>query len=275
MLTKWQYDNKVTGAANRIVSTSVNDKRAQSNQPKAVACLLHGRTVVFDIMMNLRAVNTSNSKPTVNRITSGRIPTEHGDFQLVYYTNSVDNKEHLAFCMGDVAGDDILTRVHSECFTGDVMGSRRCDCGEQLQRSMAMVAARGRGVIVYLRQEGRGIGLMSKLDAYNLQDQGYDTVDANLLLGHGADEREYSLAACILDDLGVTSVQLMTNNPLKISALQASGIRISSRVSLEAPVHADNETYLRTKARRMDHMLVMPVDARENTREDNEPQSAN
>ncbi|MEX2332962.1 MAG: GTP cyclohydrolase II [Pseudohongiella sp.] len=225
--------------------------------------------------MNLRAVNTSNSKPTVNRITSGRIPTEHGDFQLVYYTNSVDNKEHLAFCMGDVAGDDILTRVHSECFTGDVMGSRRCDCGEQLQRSMAMVAARGRGVIVYLRQEGRGIGLMSKLDAYNLQDQGYDTVDANLLLGHGADEREYSLAACILDDLGVTSVQLMTNNPLKISALQASGIRISSRVSLEAPVHADNETYLRTKARRMDHMLVMPVDARENTREDNEPQSAN
>ncbi|KKO11582.1 hypothetical protein LCGC14_0010750 [marine sediment metagenome] len=236
---------------------------------------MHGRTVVFPIMMNLRAVKAGSAKPTVTRITSGRIPTEHGDFQLVYYTNSVDNKEHLAFCMGDVSGEDILTRVHSECFTGDVMGSRRCDCGEQLQRSMAMVAAKGRGVIVYLRQEGRGIGLMAKLDAYNLQDQGYDTVDANLMLGHGADEREYSLASCILEDLGVASVQLMTNNPLKISALQASGINVSSRVSLEAPVNTDNEAYLLTKAKRMDHMLVMPARARETSQEENEPQSAN
>lgn len=191
-------------------------------------------------------------------MTSGRIPTEHGDFQLVYYTNSIDNKEHLAFCMGDVsAGNDVLVRVHSECFTGDVMGSRRCDCGEQLQRSMAMVADKGQGVIVYLRQEGRGIGLMAKLDAYNLQDQGYDTVDANLMLGHKADEREYSLAACILEDLGVSSVRLMTNNPLKIAALQAEGINVSSRVSLEAPVNADNEAYLLTKVKRMDHMLPM------------------
>jgi GTP cyclohydrolase II len=160
--------------------------------------------------------------------------------------------------MGDVAiSDDVLVRVHSECFTGDVMGSRRCDCGEQLQRSMAMVADKGQGVIVYLRQEGRGIGLMAKLDAYNLQDQGYDTVDANLMLGHKADEREYSLAACILQDLGVSSVRLMTNNPLKIAALQVEGIKVSSRVSLEAPVNADNEAYLRTKAKRMDHMLPM------------------
>lgn len=234
-----------------------------------------GRTVVFPIMMNLRAIKTGSTKPTVTRITSGRIPTEHGDFQLVYYTNSVDNKEHLAFCMGDVAGGDTLTRVHSECFTGDVMGSRRCDCGEQLQRSMAMVAAKGRGIIVYLRQEGRGIGLMAKLDAYNLQDQGYDTVEANLMLGHGADEREYSLAACILEDLGVSSVQLMTNNPLKISALQACGINVSARVSLEAPFNADNEAYLLTKARRMDHMLVVPVDAKQSTREENESEPAN
>lgn len=191
-------------------------------------------------------------------MTSGRIPTEHGDFQLVYYTNSIDNKEHLAFCMGEVSTcDDVLVRVHSECFTGDVMGSRRCDCGEQLQRSMAMVAEKGHGVIVYLRQEGRGIGLMAKLDAYNLQDQGYDTVDANLMLGHKADEREYSLAACILEDLGVSSVRLMTNNPLKIAALQAEGIRVSSRVSLEAPVNADNEAYLLTKVKRMDHMMPM------------------
>lgn len=231
-------------------------------------------------MMNIRALQTGNVKPTVTRVTTGRIPTEHGDFQLVYYTNSIDNKEHLAFCMGDVTGEDILTRVHSECFTGDVMGSRRCDCGDQLQRSMAMVAAEGRGVIVYLRQEGRGIGLMAKLDAYNLQDQGYDTVDANLMLGHDADEREYSLAACILEDLGVASVQLMTNNPLKITALQASGINVSARVSLESPINADNEAYLLTKARRMDHMLVLPADAsaanaaKTNARESNEPQPA-
>ena len=240
---------------------------------------MQGSTVIFPTMTSIRALKTTNVKPTVNRITSGRIPTEHGDFQLVYYTNSIDNKEHLAFCMGDVAGDDILTRVHSECFTGDVMGSRRCDCGEQLQRSMALVAAKGRGVIVYLRQEGRGIGLMAKLDAYNLQDQGYDTVDANLMLGHEADEREYSLAACILEDLGVTSVQLMTNNPLKISALQASGINVSSRVSLEAPINADNMVYLQTKARRMDHMLVMPKDHQvakaATTREKNDPEPAN
>lgn len=254
---------------------SVHSARVHFNQLKAVACLLHGRTVVFPIMINLRAVQAGSRKPTVTRITTGRIPTEHGDFQLVYYTNSVDNKEHLAFCMGEVAGEDVLTRVHSECFTGDVMGSRRCDCGEQLQRSMAMIAARGRGVIVYLRQEGRGIGLMAKLDAYNLQDQGYDTVDANLMLGHEADEREYSLAACILDDLGIASVQLMTNNPLKIAALQTSGINVRARVSLEAPVNADNKAYLLTKARRMDHMLVMPLNAKEATQEDNEPQSAN
>lgn len=232
-------------------------------------------------MTNISALKTGNDRPTVTRVTSGRIPTEHGDFQLVYYTNSVDNKEHLAFCMGDVSGEDILTRVHSECFTGDVMGSRRCDCGEQLQRSMALVAARGKGVIVYLRQEGRGIGLMAKLNAYNLQDQGYDTVDANLMLGHEADEREYSLAACILADLGVASVQLMTNNPLKISALQASGIQVSARVSLEAPINADNETYLLTKARRMDHMLVLPADekasksASRTPQEEHEPQPAN
>ncbi|OFE11577.1 GTP cyclohydrolase II [Pseudohongiella acticola] len=213
-------------------------------------------------MTSIRTLKTDKIQATVKRVTSGRIPTEHGDFQLLYYTNSIDNKEHLAFCLGDVAGEDILTRVHSECFTGDVMGSRRCDCGEQLQRSMALVAAKGQGVIVYLRQEGRGIGLMAKLDAYNLQDQGYDTVDANLMLGHEADEREYSLAACILEDLGVASVQLMTNNPLKISALQASGIKVSSRVSLEAPVNADNKAYLLAKATRMDHMLDMSQNER-------------
>lgn len=197
------------------------------------------------------------SQSTVTRMTSARIPTAYGDFQLCYYANSQDNKEHLAFVMGNPAeADEVLVRIHSECFTGDVLGSRRCDCGEQLDRSLQLIARQGAGVLVYLRQEGRGIGLLQKLRAYNLQDQGYDTVDANLLLGHGADERNYSLAARILEDLGVESVLLMTNNPLKISALEAEGIRVSTRVPLEAAVNAENQSYLLTKAQRMDHQLT-------------------
>jgi GTP cyclohydrolase II len=189
------------------------------------------------------------SKPTVSRMTCARIPTKYGDFQLCYYTNTFDKKEHLAFYMGEVSGaDDVLVRIHSEC-------SRRCDCGEQLDRSLQLIAKQGAGVLVYLRQEGRGIGLLQKLRAYNLQDQGHDTVDANLLLGHGADERSYSLAARILEDLGVKSVLLMTNNPLKISALEAEGIKVNKRVPLEAPVNSDNESYLLTKVQRMDHLL--------------------
>lgn len=213
-------------------------------------------------------------------MTSARIPTQYGDFRLVYYTNSLDNKEHLAFCMGDPAQrEDVLVRIHSECFTGDVLGSQRCDCGEQLHRAMAQVASEGLGVIIYLRQEGRGIGLLEKLKAYNLQDQGYDTVDANLMLGHGADEREYSLAARILENLQVKSVRLMTNNPRKISALQAEGIRVKARVSLEVAVNPENAAYLLTKARRMDHML-QPVpfsvgSAKSSGTEKHEPQSAN
>lgn len=209
-------------------------------------------------MSTISIIKPSRTRPVVTRLASGRIPTAHGDFELVYFSNSVDNKEHLAFVKGDVSGgEDVLVRVHSECFTGDVMGSLRCDCGEQLQRAMAMVAAAGRGVIVYLRQEGRGIGLKAKLEAYNLQDQGYDTVDANLMLGHKADEREYSLAAAMLDELGVRSVRLMTNNPLKIGALQADGINVRSRVPVEVPVNPDNHAYLLTKVNRMDHMLAL------------------
>lgn len=196
------------------------------------------------------------SKPTVTRTAAARIPTRHGDFQLCYFTNTLDKKEHLAFYMGDLTNAEaVLARVHSECFTGDVLGSLRCDCGEQLDRALALVANEGLGVVIYLRQEGRGIGLEQKLLAYNLQDQGYDTVDANLMLGHGADERSYSLAACILDNLGVKSVRLMTNNPLKISALQDEGIKVVARVPLEIAVNAENKGYMITKAKRMDHLL--------------------
>ncbi len=185
-----------------------------------------------------------------------RIPTPEGEFQLSLYTSDQDEKEHLAVVMGQVEGkDDILVRVHSECFTGDVLGSLRCDCGDQLNRAVQRIAYSGEGVVIYLRQEGRGIGLLDKLRAYNLQDQGYDTVDANLALGHEADERDYSIAAGILTDLGIRSIQLMTNNPLKIEALISAGIPVRRRIPLEAEVTLENADYLFTKAKRMQHML--------------------
>lgn len=216
------------------------------------------------------------SKPFVTRMTAARIPTQYGDFQLTFYTNNVDNKEHLAFCRGDLSqAQEVLVRVHSECFTGDVMGSLRCDCGEQLDRSLAMVAKEGLGVVVYLRQEGRGIGLLEKLRAYNLQDQGYDTVDANLMLGHGADERDYSLAACILEDLGVQSVRLMTNNPAKINALKADGVKVVARVPLEVAVNSESAGYLQTKAKRMDHLFLTKPLIPAFSRKAHESQSAN
>jgi GTP cyclohydrolase II len=190
------------------------------------------------------------------RRVSARLPTDLGEFQLYLYTSDLDHKEHLALVMGDLQGQShVLTRVHSECFTGDVLGSRRCDCGEQLRFAMQEIAATGSGVIVYLRQEGRGIGLLDKLRAYNLQDQGYDTVEANLLLGHQADERDYTMAAGILADLGVQSIRLLTNNPLKINHLRQLGVQVTERVPVESTVNADNYQYLFTKAQRMHHLL--------------------
>jgi GTP cyclohydrolase II len=185
-----------------------------------------------------------------------RIPTYHGEFQLCIYQESETSKEHLALVMGDPEGkEDVLVRVHSECFTGDVLGSLRCDCGEQLQRAMAMIAESGEGAIIYLRQEGRGIGLEEKLRAYNLQDEGYDTVEANLALGHQADERDYTCAARILENLGVRSIALITNNPSKIEALSSMGMKISRRIPLPPTINPENLRYLSTKAKRMRHLL--------------------
>ncbi len=192
---------------------------------------------------------------TVKREVCARIPTEEGEFRLCLYSNNRDDKEHLALVMGDPAGEAVPVRLHSECFTGDVLGSRRCDCGEQLHLAMQFIAREGRGVVVYLRQEGRGIGLLDKLRAYNLQDQGYDTVEANLLLGHQADERDYDIGVAILRDLGVRSVRLLTNNPAKVEALQAAGLTVVERVPLVPTVHEENRFYLETKVRRMHHLL--------------------
>jgi 3,4-dihydroxy 2-butanone 4-phosphate synthase/GTP cyclohydrolase II len=193
---------------------------------------------------------------TVTKRTSARVPTAEGEFQLALYTSNVDDKEHLVLLIGDVAArPDVLVRVHSECFTGDVLGSLRCDCGEQLHQSMHMIAEEGRGILIYLRQEGRGIGILDKLRAYNYQDMGYDTVDANLMVGHKADEREYTAAALILKDLGVQSVRMLTNNPMKIEGLQALGMPISARVPLPSHITTENAAYLRTKVQRMRHLL--------------------
>jgi 3,4-dihydroxy 2-butanone 4-phosphate synthase/GTP cyclohydrolase II len=195
---------------------------------------------------------------TVTRMVSARIPTDEGEFELALYLSNHDDKEHLALSYGDAReADDLLVRVHSECFTGDVLGSRRCDCGEQLHRAMRLIADAGRGLIIYLRQEGRGIGLLNKLHAYNLQDQGYDTVEANLALGHQADERDYAIAALILKDLNARSIRLLTNNPHKMESLQQLGVQIAGRVPLPADVNPDNAYYLRTKVERMRHLLTL------------------
>lgn len=190
------------------------------------------------------------------QMTCARIPTVAGEFQLCLYRENHKDEEHLALVMGEVADQrNVLVRLHSECFTGDVLGSLRCDCGDQLLQAMHLVAEAGTGVVIYLRQEGRGIGLLDKLRAYNLQDVGYDTVDANLMLGHQADERDYTVAALILKDLGVQSIHLLTNNPLKIESLQELGMSVTARIPLQPRVTTENAAYLTTKAQRMNHQL--------------------
>jgi 3,4-dihydroxy 2-butanone 4-phosphate synthase / GTP cyclohydrolase II len=202
----------------------------------------------------------------VTKVAETRIPNEYGHWRALGYRNSVDGTEHLALVMGDLAApgdEDVLVRMHSECLTGDVFGSGRCDCGQQLEASMAAIAAEGRGVVLYLRgQEGRGIGLLSKLQAYQLQDAGADTVDANLDLGLPVDAREYSTGAQILADLGVESLRLLTNNPAKVAGLSGFGIKVTDRVGLPVVPTADNLRYLIAKRDRLGHHLdALPADA--------------
>ncbi|MGZ4543674.1 MAG: bifunctional 3,4-dihydroxy-2-butanone-4-phosphate synthase/GTP cyclohydrolase II [Mycobacteriaceae bacterium] len=194
----------------------------------------------------------------VDRIAEARIPTAYGDFTAVGFQSLYDGVEHVALVRGDLGdGEDLLVRVHSECLTGDVFGSMRCDCGTQLDAAMAAVAAENRGVVLYMRgHEGRGIGLMHKLQAYELQDAGSDTVDANLLLGLPADARDYGIGAQILVELGVRSMRLLTNNPAKRVGLDGYGLRITERVPMPVRVNPENIRYLRTKRDRMGHDLV-------------------
>ncbi len=193
----------------------------------------------------------------VHRVADARIPTEFGEFRIIGYQNDVDHAEHVALVYGDVAGQrDVLVRMHSKCLTGDVFGSQRCDCGPQLHRAMELVSQAGRGVIVYLDQEGRGIGLLNKLRAYALQDAGADTVQANERLGFAPDLRNYGIGAQILRDLGLSSIRVMTNNPRKLVGLEGYGLEIVERVPLVTDPNRENRGYLQVKRDKLGHLLA-------------------
>jgi len=192
----------------------------------------------------------------VNRVAEATLPTPYGEFRVIGYSNLVDDREHIALVCGEVAGlDDVLVRVHSKCLTGDVFHSGRCDCGGQLQAAMCRIAEEGRGVIVYLDQEGRGIGLLNKLRAYELQDRGHDTVEANEMLGFPADLRNYGIGAQILLDLGLEKIRAMTNNPKKLTGLEGFGLQITDRVPLEVEPTDLNNEYLEVKRKKLGHLL--------------------
>jgi 3,4-dihydroxy 2-butanone 4-phosphate synthase / GTP cyclohydrolase II len=209
---------------------------------------------------NGRFFHPSASQPgppvSVTYVDTAQLPTPYGPFQTAAYRDS-SGFEHLLLYQGELGGEPLLVRLHSECLTGDVMGSQRCDCGQQLQLALQRIAAAGRGALLYLRQEGRGIGLANKIRAYALQDQGLDTVEANLCLGFPSDARSYAVAAAMLRHQGVTAVRLLTNNPAKVTDLQQNGIEVVERLSHQVPPGPDNHHYLRTKAKRMAHLLEM------------------
>ena len=238
-----------------VVCEILNEDGSASRRPQLEQFAAeHG--IVFVTVAQLVA-HRLKSERLVHRVAEARLPTEHGEWHIVGYKNDVDTHEHVALVYGDVIGvDDLLVRIHSKCLTGDVFHSLRCDCGWQLDKAMEMIAAEGRGVVVYLDQEGRGIGLLNKLKAYELQDRGADTVEANEQLGFKPDLRNYGIGAQILLDLGIASIRPITNNPRKMVGLEGYGIRLGERVPIVQPSHDENADYLRTKRDKLGHLFT-------------------
>ena len=205
----------------------------------------------------LSAWRRAQGKPFVTRAAAAKLPTEYGTFDIVAYEDSADGKTHVALVHGDLgAGENVLVRVHSSCVTGDIFHSARCDCGPQLDTAMRRIVDEGRGVLLYLNQEGRGIGLANKIRAYSLQDEGFDTVEANERLGFPADRREYGVSVRMLVDLGVHSVRLLSNNPRKLAGVTGDGLSMSERIPLEIPASEFTRRYLKTKKDKLGHELT-------------------
>ncbi|HEX4760695.1 MAG TPA: bifunctional 3,4-dihydroxy-2-butanone-4-phosphate synthase/GTP cyclohydrolase II [Thermoleophilaceae bacterium] len=237
-----------------VICEIMNDDGTMARVPDLVSyCERHGLKMVT--VADLIAYRRRHDK-LIERVVSAQMPTEYGDFTVVGFRSLVDSKHHVAMVKGEVAGqDDVLVRVHSECLTGDVFHSLRCDCGQQLEDALRRIEEEGQGVLLYLAQEGRGIGLLNKLRAYKLQEDGLDTVDANLELGLPADLRDYGIGAQILVELGLTSIRLLTNNPKKIVGLEGYGLTVSDQIPIQHPATPHNADYLRTKRDRMGHLL--------------------
>ncbi len=237
-----------------VICEIMNDNGKMARMP-ALRALARKHGLALITIKDLIAYRRRHEK-LIKRLVSTRLPTKFGEFELHLYEDKVLGEHHVALVMGKVdTAKDVLVRVHSSCFTGDVLESMKCDCGEQLRTALKMVAARKKGVVVYMHQEGRGIGLMNKLHAYALQDQGYDTVQANKKLGFAADLRDYGIGAQILSDLGLSSIHLITNNPRKIVGLDGYGLKITKRIPLIVKPNPQNERYLSTKRRKLGHFL--------------------
>jgi 3,4-dihydroxy 2-butanone 4-phosphate synthase/GTP cyclohydrolase II len=237
-----------------VICEIMNDDGTMARLPQLVKFARKYRLKICTVADLIKHRQTREK--LVERVETVKMPTDYGDFDLHLYRSKIDGQHHLALVHGDVAGrGKVLVRVHSECLTGDVFGSRRCDCGSQLHRAMRLIAAAGRGVIVYMRQEGRGIGLAPKIKAYKLQEQGYDTVEANEKLGFGMDLREYGIGAQILVDLGLKTIRLLTNNPKKVVGLEGYGLEIVEQLPIRVKPNPHNERYLKTKREKMGHLL--------------------
>jgi 3,4-dihydroxy 2-butanone 4-phosphate synthase/GTP cyclohydrolase II len=235
-----------------VVCEIMNPDGTMARVPDLVPyCEDHGLRMitVADLIEHRR-----RTEKLVERVVSVQLPTEFGFFSAIAFRETLTGREHLALVMGEV-GENVLVRVHSECLTGDVFHSLRCDCGEQLEAALAAIAAEGRGVLLYMAQEGRGIGLLNKLKAYELQERGLDTVDANLALGFAADEREWGIGNQILADLGITTMRLLTNNPKKVSGVEAYGLKVTEQVPIEMAPHPENVRYLAAKRDKLGHKL--------------------